>query len=1039
MASPERYASALRGGRIPEDEWQDLLANQRQFFGDLGRNAVGIGELGLSLGTGMVEQAGKGLGVTAGMLADRLRDADQTYNALQGRGEPPQGDAVDLNAAVEGVTPGELTYAPRTQAGQDYGEAIAGPMQAYDDWMLEQGGKVVDATGSPGLGTAAYTGLSMVDPTNFIPGGMALRGGRAASNVARSVQTPEVRSTGFGGKERGAWSFGDIADVEGDFVLRSPLVDAFDSLKAQEQGRLPGRQLIRALRREGASKEELQWSGLDKLLDTDEVISVADARSAAEQNVPEIEWEVKRGDADVDPDELTEAARERAWQDNDLEYPENYTVRDIDAGEDVGSWDDMDTARQAIEEMIENDLEYYADDFRGSRGEIRDYLEELESRGDFDPADYGDAYTSVSDLPDDVLDILGDQHADDYARSRVDESRYEINAERDYDAEPSNIDELTEYWEGELRSDPQGYGLGVAGPEYGDYTVGRESKTSPDGENYTVALANVLREGRYGRGTNRPGYDGVSNTTEGFVESYLDDPVLRQRELARLDEREDLPDINKARQPHKSSHYGDNILHTREMDYNAPDWGTVQRNTVEGDLPSQAGPRDAYNARVEGQLDLDMDYPAPTNVQTGDTNAFRLLEEAQSDVLQRGRKTGFLYPEEMPDMRANEQARVEAFQRQALDEVPQARQMPEVRLFFDNLEPVLIDGSDVASHHILRDPRTGEDVGRIWPSDFENLNNLRARAERIHSDPGATLSNKLEAEENFWSTLYNTTPSGHPTEAFAQRIMRSLQDLPNMRRSPIEMGVPPSPLSKTPQYMALALRNSLARAVQEGKQYFGWTPGDVHSRRWGSDSIQWARDPNDPNLVTIGNEEYGSRGRGPVEENVRRLRDDPAEANTEARYNLNDPDIEDQIYQLVRQRLSYGMHDFPNPEQQMRKRAQALIESLRKDEAGHYSPRAFGNDMSYGMVEKDMQRLLRESGSAAEIRDAPLGDAMAKITTPEGRVTYKKVQSDYDRQQLDAAAQRDGFTVEYEPQNMRAIEIDPELARAAKRGFKLPY
>ena len=61
MPQPNYEADELRRG------------NRRQFASDLLRNAAGVPGAALSMGTGMVAQAGAGLGTLAGMTADALR------------------------------------------------------------------------------------------------------------------------------------------------------------------------------------------------------------------------------------------------------------------------------------------------------------------------------------------------------------------------------------------------------------------------------------------------------------------------------------------------------------------------------------------------------------------------------------------------------------------------------------------------------------------------------------------------------------------------------------------------------------------------------------------------------------------------------------------------------------------------------------------------------------------------------------------------------------------------------------------------------
>lgn len=958
MASPNEYGQQTEREQQPEG---GRLAKALRMIGAVGFTP----ELPLMLGTAMTEMAGKGLGTLAGMAGSKLR------------GEP-----IDWDAAADTARDiGAFTYQPRTRGANEALEAAMPALEAYDNMLHEGGAKVAEVTGSPAIGAYGYAMSSLMDPWDMVPIAGTAAALRKAGQLARSVPPVEVKSTGFGGKERGAYSSGDLAQIGGDFELRSPTLDAFDRLKPQEQGRLPGRQLIQALRREGASKEELLWSGLDRLLDTDEVISVAEARAAAQQNAPQFEWERKGGDPDsgggMDPDEFNEAvserAREYAWEDDNLEYAENWTIFDNDMSDDTG-WTGRTEydAQNAVEEMIANDREYFAETFREERGQIRDFLEELEREGEIDLADYG--VDDVADLSDDVVDALGDKYADDYAERSVDESRYTINNEPDYESEPLNIDELTDYWENEIRGDPQQYGVDGNPntgdePSWGEYTVSREQGLTHTGRGdaYQVNLANLLREGLYGRGNMPAGGNTSANTPEGFVGTYLDDPVLRQREIDRILERGSLvnqPDFNPAiagtpeqarRGRFESGHYDANMFFTRETTPPmAPDWGSPEATRI-----------------------MDEQFNRPQ---------MRIVEEIQSDAMQRGRKSGWIDPlnektvkkqkETLNDV-VDENARTEAYKRQALNEATTARRMHGIPEYLQELLDTGTPGAEIVHRYL-------------------------ERAEAAQGS--ANIGEQLSAEFNFWSNLETTARHNqvNPEIAnFAAQMESGLNRLTNMDRINPAEKVPAAPMRESRQYIAHALRDSLARAVQGGEQFFAISSPDTHIDRWGSDSVQWGQLPAGAQTnVTHSKYSSGRDARGQFAEKMRDYIGDPNAVASEpgALVTTSNPDLS-VLEDVARRHLAGGVSDYPNPNRVYRERAKILADLIRESPSGHYSPRAAGMDSAYGMAESELQQILKEAGSSAEIRD---------IELPNGQV-------------------------------IRGIEIDPELAIAAKRGLKLPY
>ena len=349
-------------------------------------------------------------------------------------------------------------------------ESVTAPLEAGMQGVVEK----IPAE-YPGLRTAAYTGLQMLDPEHLLPTSATIAALRGAQNVARTPGqfAPIQRKAWLGSfNQAGAWVPGDIADVEGDFSLRSPTVEAFNKLKKQEQGNLKGKQLMKALTREGAKKEELQWLGLDKVLDTDEMLSVADVRKLAEANQPQITHTQARAGGEggeLDDEAVSEAAYQRAYEDEDLEYP-------LVARQSIGrgryeTLETFDSQREA-----DRWLERYKEDYIDNEKER--FLSEYQDILDADDLETFEA------LDEDGKDRYAQRYAESGADDYINDAGIEI--EQDRDAEPSNLDDLRNYWEDEIRRDPESYGLskGQEGaPAWGDYT-GRGERLGAGGPVY---------------------------------------------------------------------------------------------------------------------------------------------------------------------------------------------------------------------------------------------------------------------------------------------------------------------------------------------------------------------------------------------------------------------------------------------------------------------------------------------------------------------------------------------------------------------------
>jgi hypothetical protein len=921
------------------------------------------------MGTGLADMAGTGLGTLAGMAKQKLS------------GEQP-----NLEAAVDTATAGNFTYQPRTEGGQEFTRGLATVMEPIDRGMQAVGQKAADVTGSPAVGAGVYAGLNILDPELLAPGAAKIAALRGAGRVARGAAETAVPMAealrGIPQGQRGAYTLEDLSSVEGDFSFKSPTLGAFDRLKPQEQGRVSGVQLGKALKREGAKPEELTWMGLDDIINSNEMIEVADVKRIALGNAPEFDFVTARSGGATD-EAISEKARELAYESDDLEYPVAVYRGSGRNRDHVETYDTQREADRAIKEMEESDHEAAAEDYLNN---IEEYITDEEE-----------------------LAAMSDNDKEEWAGQMANDREVETyETENDYDNGANNVDEIEEQIADEIRRRPQDYDIEGAVPAHGDYTVGEAG--AEDGSGYSVSAGRLKSEERFGKGK-RGSYD-----TPSYLQPYMDeaanpvDPNSTQQsmvftdvngqqiggprskafqiEALRRKARDADPSADTFKQDVSLSHFdelGDNqIFFTRETNRKSPAWGSVKKGVGMVDDTELKTPNGALEETTSRHL--------PT----------RLIEEEQSDWLQRGRKTGFAEPKTIKKLEAeqvDENSRTSAFQEQALSELPVALEDPRLRDFLAAHEQKMAAYAAAEDSPSRAESRLSQSL-----RDYELV-----RSGEGPQDMGA----RMAAAQNLFSNIYSVADSGSPAEAFAQQIKDGLERLPTMGKSPVKTVTPSSPMKDTRQYMQFAMADALRRAVQEGQQYLAWTPGDIHTKRWGTDSLAYAPHPENPRRFLWKSDPEASRAdTGRPLDNLQASADELLALGPDAEglktIDLDDPNIDEVLDGLVRSKLHYGMHEYPNPDKQIAKRAAGLkkdLEALSKKAmagervAGHNSPRAYGFESAYGPMQEDLAAILRREGlDLPEVRDIPYGDEM-----------------------------------------VRGFELTPEIARAAKRGFKLPY
>lgn len=925
--------------------------NRQQLLSDILRNASGVPEAALTMGTGLADMAGSGLGTLAGMTKDRL-----------------SGKQPDLDAATETMQAGNFTFMPRSEGGKEFTRGLGTVMEPLEKGMQWAGQKTADVTGSPAAGAAVYTALNVVDPQLLAPGAAKVAALRGAQNVARSTQTaPVPRKGGIGTNQTGAWSPGDIADIEGDFTMRSTVEDALGKLKPQEQ-KAKGKQMLAVLKKYGAKEEDLRWSGLNDALASDVPVTADEIRAHMQEYGVQVEPsrrgasspEVEKGASAVDPDEMREKIDELVRDDSDLEYPEQFHVRNTDHGNDV--IESFSSEREA-----ERFIERYREDLAESEADY--YLENIEEHFE------ADELAAMSDEQKQAW-------AEEMARESADNTSLEIESERDYDAEPSNYDDLYEYWQRQVERNPEDYGLtgGASGQaaKWGEYVI--ESPGGSKGENYGETIMQLRREGRYGRG--------IPMDTEN-TPANLDQmtPLQRARYEALKAAKTDPMTARATEDYQYTTHFPESnpLVYTRESD-----------------------------------------MPKPPGFET--EGSMRVVEELQSDWGQQGRKKGIYDPEEA---RGQEAKRLEKAKTEGVSNVNQSldllgRMSPEEQMVVAQRRGFTTPDELRAS--VLRDLE-GDDIGQII-----------ANAENLAND------------------VYFITADSD-IESSAMALRRQAERMSAKGRS---KGLPPAPfIGDAKKFSQLALQQAIADAVRRGDQYVGTSPGYVHApERWGTEDLSWWETPvsalpgqEKPNLRTVAAQSgtyEKTRGKG-WEEKVKALRRGESLGSYGGprveQLDLDSPDVAAQMEEVIRQNLAYEASQYADPDEFIKARAAKVLENMRKQPEGQYSPRAHGMNEFYDkIVPSVMEKILKEAGSTGSGRgvvrwaEAPEGMPYAMVydeTMDDWRPRELNSTREIEQYKELAATQPDKY--KFEPARMHVVEIDPELARAAKRGFRLPF
>lgn len=172
-----------QGGGLPATEQSEASKRaERLEASSMGQKLLGAAETGLSFGAGALTEIGAGY-AGIGSLA---------YNLVTGEDEPA------LKAADTVRSISEMTYSPKTQAGQDIMATVAQPFQLYGEGAQKAGEFVQDVSDESGLPQGVGTGLatatrSGIELAPSLLGARSFPARRGASLRERRAETQQAQ------------------------------------------------------------------------------------------------------------------------------------------------------------------------------------------------------------------------------------------------------------------------------------------------------------------------------------------------------------------------------------------------------------------------------------------------------------------------------------------------------------------------------------------------------------------------------------------------------------------------------------------------------------------------------------------------------------------------------------------------------------------------------------------------------------------------------------------------------------------------------
>jgi hypothetical protein len=761
-----------------------------EFWRDMGRNTLAMGELGIEFGEGAVGEIGGGITGLAKLA---------TGSSFEEAGE-----------AMENVQDWAGSwYEPKYQETEDYMQSIGGAVQPLVEnfdtsalWLEDNFGIPRELTKGSALAALELT------PLKFVPTGVpnALRRYDPTPDIGQTVPprdvlgyTPDNLNFDYGdmpfdiaapvATTGGSSAISNFIEKNVPLVtglnvvpdsprlsdaLRTPTKEvdelgffsrALDEAKNLKQEKGTGQQMKAMLLKANVKQDEIDWTGLDKILSKDKVTKTEIVDYLSEHQLKFGE-RVARGSSDEDifdwgDSEVLDDYDNYAHRSEDIAYNiESLTPEQINKGFDFAGSDKL--ARSAFSSYIPTTSFY--DEFLkqtpyGLEHQLKSVLNNMQKEN---PSIYDDV----------ALDRIRTHFSDGNLINDLDDkTRFDFN---------EGIDAVARE---EYMSDPYikvtdpNTGMTITGNDDIGYQIFTSPEDSGNWENavdlgpYDVDVPYNLNEAKiqaemvardnlesWGGTADDLGIDTSNKVTQysEFVEPGGENYQEIQFTLAS----DELPVGSKA----------------AEIDYNSPHFDNPDSDNM------------IFHIRT-------------TDRTTPDGKKVLYIEELQSDWGQRGRKTrtteGF-------ELKGEERTKVEKRKKELKDNLN--KKGKEVRNILAKEDYLGFDSPD----EMMRDLKN-------WKKSAEKTDNVRWN--EMWEVPGLS-ANEIKIVDDFFDKF------------FKDRI-----EIEKLEKK-LASDIPEGPfVGATDKWTELAIKRLIAKAQKEGYDQISFSPGDVQSGRWGDEGL----------------------------------------------------------------------------------------------------------------------------------------------------------------------------------------------------------
>lgn len=260
----------------------------------------------------------------------------------------------------------------------------------------------------------------------------------------------------------------------------------------------------------------------------------------------------------------------------------------------------------------------------------------------------------------------------------------------------------------------------------------------------------------------------------------------------------------------------------------------------------------SYSGSIEeAQIKLSKDMIEKGVIETEEMRDARIAQEGSDEPVPGKRYTLPIGP--TPPADVNTPAGTSKFKSYKVDGGTNYR---EVLLRLPDVSPAFDEGhfnqNNVLAHVRLTDRVDAEGRKTLFIEELQSDWHQKGR-ERGYQE---TLQEITELPEGFslkqdegggaWSVRNKSGAAftaGYGTPEYAKEA--ALQQLNDNAKQDAANAIPDAPFKNTDAWAALAMKRMIRLAVEQGYDAVAWAPAEVHTDRWGTDSVSWVKKPQD--------------------------------------------------------------------------------------------------------------------------------------------------------------------------------------------------